>query len=218
VEIGDPGTYGAVLLASEFSYGLVRDLTLDFSRTGCAISGAMLGKAYADLAATMTAATALASVPVQPTEVDVYMDTTLGGIGGTKLTRCLSASLKLTSRFGPFWTLNSAISGFAVHVETPPDFAVALKVEADAVGMGPLALLRLGSTRWFRIKATSATVAGATLPYDLTLDFAGKFSAISDFSDEDGVYALEYTVACTPELTTSYPLLVTLHNKVADVV
>lgn len=218
VEIGDPSTYGAVLLASEFSYGLIRDLTLEFSRGGCTISGAMLGKVYTDLAATMTAGTALASVPVQPTEVCVYMDTTLGGIGGTKLSRCLSASLALSNRFNPMYVLDSAYPGFVAHVETAPDFTIKLKLEADTAGMGPLALLRAGTTRWFRIKAISPTIAGATQPYDLALDFAAKFNAMSDFSDEEGVYAVEYTAVCTPELTSSYPLLAILHNKVADVV
>ena len=218
VEIGDPGTFGAALLASEWSYGLIRDLSLDFSRAGCTITGAMLGKVYTDLGATMTAGTAVASVPVQPTEVCVYMDTSLGGIGGTKLSRCLGATLSLSNRFMPMYVLDSAYPGFVAHVETAPEFTLSLKVEADTTGMGPLALLRLGSTRWFRIKAISATIAGATQPYDLTLDFAAKFNAMSDFSDEDGVYAVEYTAVCTPELTTSYPLLVILHNKVADVV
>jgi hypothetical protein len=218
VEIGDPGTYAAALLASEFSNGLITSLGMEFSRSGCNLTGTMLGKAYTDLAATMTAGTALASVPVQPTEVDVYMDTSLGGIGGTKLTRCLNATLTLNNRFNPLWVLNQAVSGFVAHVELAPDYTVSLKVEADATGMGPLALLRLGSTRWFRIKCTSATVAGATLPYDLTIDFAGKFNAMAPFADEEGVYAIEYTAVCTPELTTSYPLLVVLHNKVADVV
>lgn len=138
------------------------------------------------------APTAIGVQPVLPTGLDVYLDTTSGGIGGTKLTRHLSGSLDISDRFGTLWAINSAVSGFAAHVETPPKAQVKLLVEADSVGMGLLTPMRAGDKRYIRVIAVGPLIA-STYYYTLQIDLCGVVSDVGEFSDEDGVYALEYT-------------------------
>jgi hypothetical protein len=71
---------------------------------------------------------------------------------------------------------------------------VTLKVLADAGGMALLSNMREGASKFIRIGAISETMIGVTsTPYSLTIDAALKVKSVSEFSDEDGVYAVEWT-------------------------
>lgn len=198
VEIGSPAR------AMKFTYGLVQELTMTFTRNEATLSGTMIGQALQD-DITMTASpTVIPIEPVLPTQVSVYLDTSVSNIGTTKLTRAFQAELAIPNRYNPIWVLDSAVSGFAGHVEMPIDATLTLRVEADDNGMLPLTYLRNGDPLFVRIKATGPTIAD-TYTYSLQLDVAGVVSGVSEFSDEDGVYAIEWTLTVahtsgTPEL------------------
>jgi len=185
---------GSAVRAGKFSYGIVNELQLGFSRDGIDVSGSVLGQKYQD-GITMTATpTAITQLPILPTDIDVYVDPTFGALGTTKLTRALKASWKISDRWGTVWPLNSANASFAATVETEPKSEVKLLLEADTAGMANLPILRAGTTQFLRLSATSPTLAGSTTQkYQVILDQAVKVSDVSEFSDEDGVYAIEYT-------------------------
>jgi hypothetical protein len=62
--------------------------------------------------------------------------------------------------------------------------------------MAHLVKLRAGDTQYFRIVGTSNVLAGAaTAFYKLTIDFAAKLNAYSDFDDEDGLYVVPLPLA-----------------------
>lgn len=67
------------------------------------------------------------------------------------------------------------------------------KRQADAAGMALLTNMRAGSTKFMRIKATGAQIAGAEY-YDLQIDTACKVTDVSPFEDSDGVFAIEWTM------------------------
>ena len=183
---------GSSVRAGKFVYGLVRDLSLKFSREAISVEGAMLGQAYQDNSGLTGAPTAIPVQPILPTDLDVYLDDTSAGIGSTKLTRALSGEFSLTDRFGPLWAINSAVDGYAAHVETAPKAQLKLLVEADASGMGLLTAMRAGDKRYVRVKAVGPLIAD-TYYYTLQLDVCGGVSDVGEFSDEDGVYAIEWT-------------------------
>ncbi|HPD40013.1 MAG TPA: hypothetical protein PLD43_00460 [Anaerolineae bacterium] len=183
---------GSSVRAGKFAYGLVTEFTLRFDRETVEVSGAMLGQAYQDNITMTAAPTAVAVMPVQPTQIDVYLDSTSGGIGTTKLTRALRGEFSIGDRFNPLWAINSAVSGFAAHVETAPNATLKLLVEADSVGMGPLTALRAGDKRYLRVKAVGPLIA-TSYYYTLQLDLCGVVAEVGEFSDEDGVYGIEWT-------------------------
>jgi len=183
---------GSSVRAGKFTYGIVKDLSLKFSRESISVDGAMLGQAYQD-GITMTATpTAIAVQPILPTALDIYLDSTSGGIGTTKLTRAFSGEFSISDRFGPLWVLNSTVSGFAATVEQAPKAQLKLLVEADATGMGPLTAMRAGDKRYIRLKVVGPLIA-STYYYTFQLDLCGVVSEVGEFSDEDGVYAIEWT-------------------------
>jgi hypothetical protein len=205
---------GGVVRAHKFGYGLVTELEFKFNRDTVAISGSMIGQRITDSITLTAGPTTPPEVPIIPTEVDVYVDPTSGALGTTKLTRCLEATVSIGDRFNPVWVLNSANTSFVAHVENEPKAEAKLLLEADSVGMGILTNMRAGSTQFLRVLATSATLAGATTQkYSLQIDAAIKVKDVSDFSDEDGVYAIEWTFEIVYDTTWTKAIEVQVVNK-----
>jgi hypothetical protein len=195
-----PKTYtvehGSSVRADRFTYGLFTEFGMTFNRDAIELSGSMLGRALQD-GTTMTAAGSVTSpslVPILPTQVSVYLDDTAAGLGTTKMTRMISGEFSLGSRFGPVWVLDAANPSFVNHIETEPDLSCTMMLQADTQGMALLNTLREGATKFLRIEAIGGVVPGATTEtYRFTLDMAVKISDTGGFSDQDGVYAIEFS-------------------------
>lgn len=192
----DPQTYtieqGSSTRAHKWGYGLFTAMSLETQRSGLSLGGSMLGQRLTDDITLTTVTKTLPLIPILSNQVDVYMDSTSGGLGGTKLTRAFVSNFSLESRYGPVWVLNSAEDSWVAHVETEPTGTIELTLEADAEGMATLPLLRSGDTRFLRLEATGDTI-DTNYTYRFTVDLAAKVADVGDFSDEDGVHVLQWT-------------------------
>lgn len=185
---------GGVVRAHKFNYGLVTELELTINRDGIEVGGEMIGQRLSDNITLTVTPTTPPEVPMLPTDFDVFLDATSAALGTTKLLRVLEATITLGDRFGPVWPINSTLSSFAAHVETEPNAQVTLLMEADAEGMAQLTQMRGGSTKFLRILGTSPQLAGNTTEkYKFQWDTAIKVAEVGDFSDEEGVYGIEWT-------------------------
>lgn len=175
-------------------YGcVVNELMFEFARSGVTLDGNMLGLALQD-GITMTGApTVIPAVPILPTQVDVKIaDSQAGLAGASALTRALSAGFGISNRWATPWALGTAQTAWIAGVEAVPTLTAKLKVEADATGMGLLTQMRAGSSKWMRIKATGALIA-STYYYDMQVDMSLQIvGEPSEFSDEDGLFAIEW--------------------------
>jgi hypothetical protein len=214
VEVGDTSTWSSGVIAHEFSGGILTDLALDFSRDAIKVDGAMLGKGFANLGATMTAATPLALQPVLPTEYSVYMADTYAGLPGSALTRLMSASWKISGKYGPLWALNAATTGFVAPIEKEPTMTMSVKLLADAVGMGLLTQLRSGASKFMRFEAVGPIIA-TTYHYTLTIDMCGKVTDPGPLQDMDGAYGIEWTLTGAYDPTWGKSLLITLTDVIS---
>lgn len=207
---------GGVVRAHKFTHGLVTQLEITLTRDSCEISGTMLGQALQD-GITMTASpTTPPETPMVPTDFDVYFDPTFGALGTTKLQRVLSVTLTIGDRFAPVWVLNSAEDSFVATVESEPTAEVTLLMEADAEGMAQLTQERAGTTKFLRVHGISDQLAGGTTQaYEFMWDAALKVKDVGDFSDEDGVYAIEYTFEQVYDPTWGNAMQATVINKEA---
>lgn len=209
---------GSALRAHKFSGGVVSEFGLEFTRESIEVSGSMIGTGFVDGITLTAAPTTLPTVPMLPAQVNVYLDTTSAALGTTKLLRALQVGWTLSDKYGPLWTLNSAVTGYAARIETEPTAEGHLMLEADAVGMGMLATLRAGVTRFLRIEVLSAEVIGAgPAVYSAQFDFAVKFNAAAEFSDEDGVYANDWPFTIVHDGTWNKAMLFTITNSLATV-
>jgi hypothetical protein len=207
---------GSSVRAHRFAGGVLSALGLEFNRDNVEVSGTMIGTGFTDGVTLTASPTAIPAVPILPTEVNVYLDTTSGALGTTKLLRALATGFSLSDKFGPLWTLNSAVTGYAARVETEPTAEGHLLVEADATGMGLLSARRAGATRFLRIEAISANLIGAgPAVYKLWCDFAIKVNAGVDFEDADGVFATDWPFTIVHDGTWGKAMQFTLVNSLA---
>lgn len=161
------------------------------------------------------APTNIALQPILPTEVSIYLaDTAAGLAGAAALTRALKASWKLGGRFNPLWTLDASQASWAAHVEGEPTMEMKLMVEADSEGMGPLTQMRTGASKFMRIQAVGPLIAG-NYYYTLTIDMCGKVQPPSEFSDEQGVYAIEWTLTGAYDATWTKAVQIELTNTIS---
>ncbi len=201
-----------------FTYGLTTELDLNMSRDGIEIAGSGIGRALL-LADDMDALdiphspTSLDECPIIPKEVTVYLDSTFGSLGSTKLARALMLNQKVSNRNAPVWILDAANPSFVSHVELAPDFTYELTVEANTQGMGVLEHARLGDTLYMKTTAVSPThVPGSSTPYSYDCETAVKVSDVAKFEDSDGVYAIQYTLTAVYDSENDLSHSVTLVN------
>lgn len=146
--------------------------------------------------------TDLGDVVVQSTDVSVALADSAATLGAASaLTNALSASWRMSDVWGQFWPLKRGES-FSDVLDIDLTAEVKLKVLADADGMALLSKMRTGTSKFIRISAVSETNIGATsTPYSNTIDAALKVKSVSEFSDEDGVYAIEWTFEIVHDAT-----------------
>jgi len=192
----NPATYtvesGSSVRAAKFTHGMFTDLTLDMNTEEVTVSGTMMGQGYTDgVAKTTAGVTSTGDTPIIPDDIDVFLDSTFATLATTQLLRVMGVNLEIGSRFSPVWTMNSQIDSWAAYVETAPDLAITLNVEADTAGMALLPHLRTGATRWIAIKTAGPIIEG-TSKYELDIRGPVKVEAINSLGDSDGVYAAEW--------------------------
>jgi len=207
---------GSAVRAHKFLGAVLSAFGMEFSRESIEVSGTMIGTSFTDGITLTAAPTAIPSVPMLPAKVNVYLDNTSAALGTTKMLRALQVGFSLSDKFGPLWTLNSAVTGYAARVETEPSAEAHIMVEADAVGMSLLTTLCAGATKFMRIEVLSDVVIGAgTAVYSFRADFAVKASGWNSFDDADGTYAVDVPLAIVHDGTYGRAMEFTVVNSLA---
>ncbi len=197
-----PKTYtveqGDSVRAHKVAYGLFNSFGYNATRKAVTISAKGIAEPISDGITMTSSPTAIALAPVFGKQINLYVDTTSGGLGTTQLTRAFLFDYMFDGIYGPFWPLNRATPGFTGHVDLKPKTTVKLKVEADATGMGFLANLQAGTTLFLRVDALGAQIASdggggsAAIFNEFQHDMAIKIGKPSAFSDEAGIFAIEW--------------------------
>jgi hypothetical protein len=216
--------HGSSSRADAFTGGVVTSLGFTITRERVDLTGQMIGQLLDNSNPAMTATpTGLPLVPIAARYFDVFLDNTSVGLGTTKLTRPLSVGFALDNRFGPVWAIDSSKTSFTALVETVPRAQVRLMVEADAVGMALLDTLRTGAEKFMRVKTavtganTTPNITGSApaLAYNFQFDAAMRVSAVSQFRDNGGIYAIEYTLDVVDDATWGKAFSFSLTNGTA---
>lgn len=175
-----------------FTYGIVTDFGVSWTRDSIDLSGSMLGRAITD-GVSFPTPSSLALAPILPQHVCVYVEATYAALGtATAWTRVLSADWTISGKYNPLYVLDCSQTSWVAHVEADPTSQLKLKVEANAQGMGLLDIMRAGTRKYIRIASTGGTVSG-TYTYLFRFDMAGVITDVAPFEDVDGVFAIEWT-------------------------
>jgi hypothetical protein len=197
---------GSSVRAARAAGCLITGIELGLSRSEVSISGDAIGGLFEDGVTLTSTPTQLPQIPVRPGELTFYMDDTWAGLGTTKLTRALSGSFKLDSRYGPLWVVDASKPSYVATVETEPGLEASLLQVMDGQGMSNLTHLRQGDVRYFRMEAVGPKIYDGSVTdyyHKLTIDLAAQVSDVAEPSDEDGVYAIEWTLGGVVDSTNA---------------
>src|SRR5260221_3371625 len=115
------------------------------------------------------------AIPIQPSagkHFNVYLDTTFGALGTTLIAlEDLSLDFAFTNIYSPYFPLNRANVGFAAHVDTKPSAILKMLLQADPVGMAPIAYLQAGQTVFCHVNGQALVIDNNQT---LTFDGRGK--------------------------------------------
>lgn len=177
--------------AHRAAHALLTDLSLTFDRENMELDGTMLAKAIEDGITLTPTSTQLPQVPVRPSELSVYLDTSGATIGTTKQERAISGEIGIASRFAPVWVLDAAQPSFVATIESEPEVTFNLTQQADAQGMENLERMRAGETVFLQLRGVGPVIEGTTR-HEMLVEIAGQVAEPNPFGDEDGIYGIEW--------------------------
>jgi hypothetical protein len=215
-----PKTYtieqGDAVRAHKWVYGLFTSWGYKGSRADFTCDGTMIGQLLQDNITMTSSPTTVALAPVVGKHVNLYVDATSGGIGGTQFTKAFTIEYKYDGGFGPFWALNRTNTSWTGHVDIAPKNTFKMTVEADSQGMGPIANLQAGSTIYVRVDAVGPIIE-ATIPYAMQHDMACKVLNVDPFGDQDGIFTIGYECEIIEDAawSTGQSQKLTVTNQVA---
>lgn len=210
---------GGSVRAHKWTGMLANSFKAVFTRDGAEFSGKLLSQAIVDNQSMTSTPTAIPVVPIAGSQLNFYLADTMAGLdGATALDRAFRVEYDYGDRLEPFWPVKSAYTSFAGLGEKPGVVPTAkILLAADAAGMGLLANMRAGSTKYLRVAATGADIT-AGKPYLCQLDLALKIDKDPDsFTDvEGGIYAIGWNATVAYDATAGYGLQWKLRNTLAS--
>ena len=207
--------------AEQFSHLLFTAFGLEVTRTGVSLSGSGFAK-RATQNHTLTPAldTPEDLTPIAPGHFSVYLGDTPADLDleVNRLTRVIGANPSVEDRYNPAWFVNQAEDSFTTFVENADGVGgtFGLTVEADAVGMAWLPRMRVGTTHFVRLEALGPVLYDAGTQTDLRMafqwDLAVKVENAESWSDEDGIYAIPWTLRPVHDATWGKAMSIMVRN------
>jgi hypothetical protein len=176
------------VLFSGFGYSFDRKQEVSFSADWFA-------QTFTDGATMTSTPTAIALYPMTGVQANVYLDTSSGGLGGTQLTDPLKVDFKASEYYDQYWPINRAAASFTNYIDKRPKNEFKITLQANSTGIAVRGnYLQTGSRAYIRVSVQGPELDVPNTAYALFQhDMAVFCSEMAEFSDVDGVYAVEYT-------------------------
>lgn len=188
--------------AERAAYCYFSAIDAKFSRDGGTdLGGSMMGQ-IVDYDFTLTDPTTvvgLPQVPIQPNEVNVYLDTDSGDIGTTQWVDAFTVGFSVGDRWNVGYPLNRSKTSFDRHYATKPDPTMTFSVANNASGRDLIGYFRDRTTMFIRIDCLGPLIetvgSGPAIDYNYMFqwDMAVQLSAAFSPADINGMATLDWT-------------------------
>lgn len=188
---------GDVVDAEQYTYVVFNGFTYKFTRKQeVTIDGDLFAQTFTDGITLTASPTLIEQVPMTGAQANVYLDSTSGGIGGTKLTDILSFEFKADKYYDPYWAINRSNASFSNIVDLVKKHTVSLKLAANTTGIAPKGTyLETGAKVYLRVDIQGPLIdVGNSIKAQMTHDMCCLVADMKPFGDVDGVYGVEYTL------------------------
>lgn len=147
---------------------------------------------------TMTASpTVVEQVPMTGAQGNVYLDTTSAGIGTTQLVDPLKVEYKASDYYDGYWPINRANASYTNILDKEKKHELTLMLQANSAGIAIKGnYLETGARCYVRVNLTGPIIdAVHTVNASMQHDLACFVTDVKEFSIEDQVFAVTYTLA-----------------------
>lgn len=184
------------------AYCFFNALNMSFSREGGTdLGGSVMGQIvdYAFSLTDPTTVLGLPQVPIQPNEVNVYLDVDSTTIGTTQWVDAFTIGWSIADRWNVGYPLNRSKASFDRHYATKPDPTMTFSVANNTAGRQLITYFRQRKAVFIRIDAlgplieTIGTAPGVPFNYMYQMDMAVQMSAAFAPADINGLATLDWT-------------------------
>jgi hypothetical protein len=209
---------GSAARARRYAYLIHKGATVNLGKDDAKFDGDAFAQAIQTGFTLTPGLVSLSDIPVIGEQWSVFADPTSANIGTTQLLNPFSASFAYTDAFDPVYYLKRQDTSFSKVAPKKPKVELKLKLEADSVGDSYFTNLRnSGTPVYVRLQAIGPIIEG-TIAYLFQIDLCCKPLSPSEFGDDEGMEALEWTfrVAEDPAWNSGRAMHVTLINQQAS--
>lgn len=216
VEIGD------ATACEDYNFVQLLGLNIESNQEEFTVKSDLIAQFPNDNQALAGSPTVIEPRPVERDDVDVYADTSFGGIGGTKLTEVQAESLQIGNKFKEAFFHNSSNASFADVIELAHDVKFMFESAHNSQSRTLVAAISAAPTlaRWIRWQALGKVLgqdaASADVREMIRIELKIQFDAAKEKRVDDAPYAYGYEASAMPDsggLTTH--LKITTINGIA---
>lgn len=204
--------------ASQMVNGIFNSLDVEITRDSGTISGEVIGKGFS-FGNSLAGASVIANKPVSMNDMSIYLDTTSGGLGSTKLTDVFRLSIKLPKKYDMKWVIDAAETSWKEPVEQYMTPKLTIEAEASSQMEALYSALKADNVSNYFLRAIAVgdnIGAGA--------DYTNRFSAALQMTDakenrkgNGDVYAYNFEFEIMGDDTWGKAWEYYLVNELADV-
>lgn len=168
--------------AEEAAYGTFTGINIDFGEGedgGIDIGGDVMAQAIDGSVSLDSVSATITDAPVSIADLDWYVDSTYAGIGTTKLTDVLRATLNIPSKLGPKFVQNTSYGSFRELVEGAlEDAQLTITAENNSQTRALIDAMDTDSlpVRYFQCKALGNVIGATTQQEQFKGNFACKLA------------------------------------------
>lgn len=206
---------GSSVAARRMAYGLLSGWGFKSDREAqIPISGDGVTQIQSDAFSLTGSLSAVAQIPVLGKHGNVYLDTSWGGIGGTQIVKPMSTEWKTSKEVDTYWTMNRSNASYAEHVDTPPDYDLALMVPNDAYAATLDGYYRADSTCYVRVEFVGDLIEAVTPNYFYTLDIdiPCRITKVDADGDQKAVRVRTFHFTPIEDATAGFGTVYTLYT------
>ena len=203
----------AGLVATGWGYSFGRKQEVQFSAD-------LMSLTFTDGITLTASPTEVEQLPMTGAQMSLYLDTTSAGIGTTLLTDPLKADFKASGYFDGYWPINRANASYTSLLDKEKKHELKLSLMANSTGIAVKGnYLETGARAYVRVQGQGPVIdSGHSVNAGMTHDMVCFVSDMAEFSDVDGVYAVEYTLQVAEDTAwnTGTAQIMTLTNLLAS--
>lgn len=189
--------------AEQYAYLLFHGWGYSFTRKQeVQVTGDWFSQTFSDGITLTPSPTNVALLPMTGAQFNVYLDTSSVGIGTTQLTDPLKVDFAASNYYGQYWPINRANASYTSHLDLLPKNELKVLLQANSTAIAIRAnYLQTGTRAYVRVDGQGPTIdTPNSVKAAMRHDMAVFVSEMAEFSDSDGVYAVEYTLQVAEDL------------------